>query len=233
MVSFPRVALLGTLVAGLTFVACMDGGESANQNSRSEQRLTDLGLVSGPPMNLVEACKEVARLTSLATVYCPPVVPEGAVTVEEQTGLFGGGREGRATYFFTLTSGSLAGRDPDIRDPLHKGHWVFYAGRPARSVELGVYATRRDARNVPSFVVKGVRAEVLTGDNAGLGWASQSHAIVYWKVGNTGYVVSVHGEANAPLAKAMANGLIREMVGCTPHDVKAQSRLCDWAISAT
>jgi hypothetical protein len=42
------------------------------------ERLARLGLTLGPPANLIEACKRVARQTPL-TVYCPPIVPHGPV----------------------------------------------------------------------------------------------------------------------------------------------------------
>jgi hypothetical protein len=47
-------------------------------NVPARERLARLGLTLGPPANLVEACKRVARQTPL-TVYCPPIVPRGPV----------------------------------------------------------------------------------------------------------------------------------------------------------
>ena len=169
-----------------------------------------LGLSDQPPSALMEACSRVARETRLDAVYCPPVVPEGPVTVDSRSGLFGGSPH---TYWFSLSSSSLANR-PTARDPVESSHWVFYAAQPPARVEVGVNYLGRPADQIPHFAENGVRASVYTGKDAGPGWAVQGHASVYWEFNNVGYVASVHYDESIKIARQIARGLIRLMTRC-------------------
>jgi hypothetical protein len=212
-------------------------------------RLAELGLVRSPPAKLIEACKRVARQTNL-TVYCPPVVPKGPVEapVKRHENAYVFGNEG--TYMLSLQSESLVDRDaakknnPDFPNfpnrprggdyawnALSASHWVVAALRPARLL-------RRNSRQdllFPSgqyeveprhFTVKGVRATVITGDIAAGGLASSAHAIVFWQIGDTGYMASAHFDHQAAVAEQIARGLIKQMVECPPRSPDRRSEMC-------
>lgn len=75
----------GVIGAVLVLSGCLGGddgssprADAASNQLPAEHRLFRLGLVIGPPPNLISACRRVARQTPL-TVYCPPIVPEGPV----------------------------------------------------------------------------------------------------------------------------------------------------------
>jgi hypothetical protein len=201
--------LITALVAALSLGSCGDGDEPAEEGSAGERQLDKLGLAVGPPPNLAEGCEYVASQTSLEW-QCPPVVPAGPVEIHP--GVLK--RQPRLAPFMSLESESL----PTVRDPVHQGHWVIYAGMPAREVRAALYSPRGSPdvgapaeSQVPDFTVDGVRAEVVKGEGPELG-INKDHALVYWQMEGAGYVVSVHGYVNAPIAKEIARGLIRQMV---------------------
>jgi hypothetical protein len=83
------------------------------------------------------------------------------------------------------------------------------------------------------FLVAGVRATVLTHTGSETGQASGHHAIVYWRIAKTAYLASVHAQFDGrfqsrrytPIAKAIARGLINQMVGCSTDPGSAQCGL--------
>ncbi|MEK6273490.1 MAG: hypothetical protein AABM42_12750 [Actinomycetota bacterium] len=181
------------------------------------------GVVSGPPANLIEECKKVARQTKL-TVYCPPVAPEGPVQIQAN-GTWGE----KFSYGLSLRSESLAHSERAFAQRPEEGHWAVVAIRPARlvgkNVDLRVrypHAGRHFGQQRHFITVNGVRATVLTGKTTGAGLVSSDHVIIYWRIGDTGYLASVHdrfpGRASdqsrryAPVAAEIAKGLIRQMV---------------------
>jgi hypothetical protein len=218
----------------------------------SEQRLARLGLVVGPPANLIRACRRVARDTAL-TVYCPPIVPEGPVEAprrrHENAIVFGDERG----YGLSLQSESLV--DPDraraydpqgpritfpnrpregdyVWDPFAAKHWVVAATAPARglveTVDRSVADPPLEFRSRPRrFTVDGIDATLLTGDRAGSGFAGTGHAIVYWTIGDTFHQASVHFDDKAPVAEMIARGLITQMANCDPP-VRSRRRICNW-----
>jgi hypothetical protein len=219
----------------------------------SRERLARLGLTLGPPANLVEACKRVSRQTAL-TVYCPPIVPEGPVEAprqrHENAYVYGDERG----YGLSLQSESLV--DPDkaraydpedppitfpnrprdydfVWDPFAAKHWAVAATAPARvmrnAVDLSVAYPREEFKSKPRHItVKGVEATLLTGDIAGGGFAGSGHAIAYWQIDNTLYQASVHFDDKAPVAEAIARGLMFQMVECVPGSTAHQARVCEW-----
>jgi hypothetical protein len=218
----------------------------------SEQRLARLGLVVGPPANLIRACRRVARDTPL-TVYCPPIVPEGPVEApkrrRENAYVFGDERG----YGLSLQSESLIDPDkaraydpqgPPItfpnrpRDgdyawnPFAAKHWVVAATAPARgiakSVDASIAYPRAEVRSRPRrFTVDGIEATLVTGDLAGSGFAGTGHAIVYWTIGDTFHQASVHFDDKARVAEMIARGLIAQMADCDPS-VPSRRRICNW-----
>jgi hypothetical protein len=168
--------LAGAIGVAFAFSGCLgsDGGSprpvdapSAGPRA-SEPRLARLGLVLGPPPNLIRACRRVARDTPL-TVYCPPIVPEGHVEApkrrHENAYVFGD----EHGYGLSLQSESLVDpgraraydpqgppitfpnrpRDYDyVWDPLAAKHWVVAATRPARGIVKSV--DQRSRTRVPS-----------------------------------------------------------------------------------
>jgi hypothetical protein len=218
----------------------------------SEQRLARLGLVVGPPANLIRACRRVARDTAL-TVYCPPIVPEGPVEApkrrHENAYVFGDERG----YGLSLQSESLI--DPEraraydpqgppitfpnrpreydfVWDPFAAKHWVVGATTPARelveTVDLSVAYPRLEFRSRPRrFTVDGIEATLVTGDVAGHGFAGTSHAIVYWTIGDTLLQASVHFDDKAQVAEMIARGLMAQMAHCDPR-ARSGRRICKW-----
>jgi hypothetical protein len=162
-------------------------------------------------------------------------------------------------YFLSLQSGSLVDRDaarrsnPDFPsfpnrprggdfawNSFAARHWVVAAARPARLVRRSVdqrlhpRSQRAKYESEPRhFTVKGVRATVLTGDIAAGGIASSAHAIVVWRLGDTGYLASVHFDHQAPVAEKIARGLIEQMVDCPPRSRARRSQSCKWVFPTT
>jgi hypothetical protein len=225
----------------------------ASVNLPARERLARLGLTLGPPANLVEACKRVARQTPL-TVYCPPIVPQGPVEAprrRHENAYVYGDEHG---YGLSLQSELLIdperarAYDPDgppiafpnrpkeadfVWDPFAAKHWTVAATAPARvmrnAVDLRAAYPRAEYKAQPQrFTVKGVEATLLTGDIAGGGFAASGHAIAYWQIDNTLYQASVHFDDKAPVAEAIARGLIAQMVECAPGSTPDQSRVCEW-----
>jgi hypothetical protein len=217
------------------------------------ERLAKLGLRLGPPANLVEACKRVSRQTPF-TVYCPPIVPEGPVEAprrrHENTYVYGD----EHGYGLSLQSESLIdpekarAYDPDgppitfpnrprdadsVWNPFAAKHWVVAATAPARltmgAVDPSTENPRAEYKSKPQhFTVKGIEATLLTGDIAGTGLAASGHAIAYWQIDNTLYQVSVHFDDKAPVAEAIARGLMAQMVECGSGSTDQHARVCDW-----
>jgi hypothetical protein len=225
----------------------LSGCLGSEDSSPREDRLAELGLVSGPPANLIEQCKKLARETSL-TVYCPPIVPDGPVEVQAH------GTAAEADwYILGLESKSLADRreakqdNPDfprLRDgprwsPYLARHWVVAGTRRWRSLAGSVdrrvqYPNARShfGQRRNSIIVKGVRATVITGSTAGASFESSEHVIVYWRIGNAGYLASVHYGYHEQVAKEIARGLIRQMVDCAGGLKGDQPNVCQWVVAA-
>jgi hypothetical protein len=234
-----RSLLLAFVLGGLV-VAC-GGDDDAKlrlaphtEGLPGEERLAELGLVVGPPANLIAACKRLARQTRL-TVYCPPVVPEGPVDApkerRENAYIFGDANG----YGLSLQSDSLI--DPGSNhDPLAAKHWVVaataFAKDAARSVDQSVRLPRAGLETLPKrFTVRGVDATLVTGDVAGSGVAGSGHAIVYWRIGDTFNQASVHFDDRAQVAAAIARGLMIQMVECGPVEANSDSELCAWVFA--
>jgi hypothetical protein len=253
--------LAGAIIAGLAFGGCTGDEGDSPRESRSGVPRTEPSasrLVTGPPANLIEACKRVARQTDL-TVYCPPVVPKGSVEAPVKRRGNAGVFADEGSYTLSLQSESLADRDaarkdnpdfPNVPNRPRGGdfawnsfaatHWVVAAARPARLVRRSVdqrlqhpsqgVAYESEPRH---FTAKGVRATVLTGDIAAGGMASSAHAIVYWQLAGTGYLASVHFDHQAPVAVKIARGLIEQMVDCPPRSRAPRSESCKWVFPTT
>ena len=229
--------LAGVIGVACAFGGCLggDGGSPRRVDAAravsfpSEQLLARLGLVVGPPANLIRACRRVARKTPL-TVYCPPIVPVGPVEApkrrHENAYVFGDERG----YGLSLQSESLI--DPGVRDPFAAKHWVVAATAPARrlveSVDASVADPRAEFRSTPRrFTVDGIEATLVTGDLARSGFAGSGHAIVYWTIGDSFHQASVHFDDKARVAEMIARGLITQMVNCDPS-VSSGRRICEW-----
>ena len=240
----PIVVLLLALVSP-PLVGCL-GGEKTDQETDEplapraeglpgEKRLSELGLVVGPPTNLIAACKRVAQETPL-TVYCPPVVPKGPVEApkkrHENAYVYGGPR----TYGLSLQSDSLI--DAGTHDPLAAQHWVVAAWASAEGQAETVdhaarYPREEFTANPKRFTVGGVKATLVTGDRAGTGFAGSGHAIVYWEFDDAFYQASVHFHEKAPIAEAIARGLIVQMVKCTPDRANVDPDICAWVFEGS
>jgi hypothetical protein len=116
---------------------------------------------------------------------------------------------------------------------LQARHWVVAALRPARllrriSREDLLFPGGQYEVEPRHFTVKGVRATVITADIAGGGLASSAHPIVFWQIGDTGYIASVHFDHQAPVAEEIARGLIEQMVECPRRSPDRGSETCQW-----
>ena len=228
--------MAGVIGVALAVSGCLgsDGGSPRRLDAAravsfpSEQRLARLGLVVGPPANLIRACRRVARHTPL-TVYCPPIVPEGPVEAprrrHENAYVFGDERG----YGLSLQSESLIAPG---RDPFAAKHWVVAATAPARgileSVDERVAFPRREFMSSPRrFTLDGIEATLLTGDRARSGFAGSGHAIVYWTIGDTFHQASVHFDDKARVAEMIARGLMAQMANCDPSTPSGR-RICNW-----
>jgi hypothetical protein len=245
-----RLLVTTTAILSLALAGC--GGGSDSTPSRTN-RLAALGLVRGPPANLVANCKGVAKQAGL-TVYCPPVVPKGKVDARLL-----GDRKGnvvsygeRDDYGLSLSSESLTQSPHSFKSDPAEGHWVLAASRPARrSRELIDNRIANPNHHYPQqakhFTVQGIRATVLPVGLASGAFASADHELVYWRIGNAIYLASAHaaffsagrtssGERRtndashhyAPIVEAIARGLIRETAGCRAGDYTPGSAACRW-----
>jgi hypothetical protein len=252
--------LAGVIGAACALSGCLgsDGGSPRRVDAAgivsfpSEQRLSRLGLVVGPPANLIRACRRVARDTALM-VYCPPIVPEGPVETpkrrHENAYLFGDERG----YGLSLQSESLI--DPEtaraydpqgppitfpsrpreadyVWDPFAAKHWVVAATAPARGLVKTVDRSIADPRlefrsRRRRFTLGGIEATRVTGDLAGSGFAGSGHAIVYWTTGDTFHQVSVHFDDKARVAEMIARGLIAQMAYRDPP-ARSGREICNW-----
>lgn len=239
----PSHLFLLVLVSSL-LVGCL-GGENGDETKErlppraealpGEKRLNELGLVIGPPANLIGACKRVAQETPL-TVYCPPIVPEGPVEAPKQRheNAYVYGEE--QTYGLSLQSDSLIGAG--THDPLAAQHWVVAAWASAEgqveTVDNAARYPRAEFQAKPKrFTVDGVGATLVTGDRASTGFAGSGHAIVYWEFDDAFYQASVHFHEKAPLAEAIARGLIVQMVECAPDRANVDSDICAWVFEGS
>lgn len=223
-----------------------------------ERRLGELGLVIGPAANLIAACKRVARRTAL-TVYCPPVVPRGPVQIAKQRkeNAYAFGEE--RLYGLSLQSDSLIDRERERRyerggppvtfpnrpgygdhvwNPLAASHWVAAArtateGAAETVDESAAYPRARFKSSPQRFTVDGVEATLVTGDVAGTGIAGSGHAIVYWQIDDVFYEASVHFDDKARAAKAIARGLIVQMVECGSGRTSGDFELCEWVFEGS
>jgi hypothetical protein len=248
----------GAAIAGAPGVAAavllsVAGCGSDASDSSTDGGLTGLGLVSDPPANLIRGCERVSRQTEL-TVYCPPIVPQGPVEApaHRQGNAYVAGQ--KDSYFLSLSSESLA-RSAGAFNRNHglaEGHWVIAAQRPARLIGESVdrrvqypHAKSYFGQRRRSVTVDGVRATIISGNTTGAGFASSDHAIVYWRIGNTGYLASAHdrfsgsgggagdeSERYVPIVAEIARGLINQMVECPPRSPDPESRSCDWVFPA-
>jgi hypothetical protein len=120
-----------------------------------------------------------------------------------------------------------------VWDPFAAKHWAVAATAPAHvmmnAVDQSATYPRAEFKSKPhDFTVEGVHATLLTGDIAGTGFAGSGHAIAYWQIDNTLYQASVHFDDKAPVAEAIARGLIFQMVECVPDSTAHQPRVCEW-----
>jgi hypothetical protein len=134
----------------------------------------------------------------------------------------------KQSYGFSLTSKELApSAKAFARYPWTEGHWAVSAARPARSMFKAVEYANRCSSKLKScsdrahFTKSGIRATVLTHTRPETPPASGHHTIVYWRIGKTGYLVSVHAqyagrfeERFTPIAEEIARGMINQIGNC-------------------
>jgi len=241
----PIHVLLLVLVSQL-LVGCLGGENGGETEERlapraeglpGEKRLSELGLVIGPPASLIAACKRVAQQTPL-TVYCPPVVPKGPVEAPKQrheNALVFGDEQ---MYGLSLQSDSLIDAETNVGNSLAAKHWVVAATAPAKkvveTVDAGLRYPRAEFKSTPKrFTVGGIKATLVTGDRVVSGFAGSGHAIVYWQIDDVFHQASVHFDDRARVAEAIARGLIAQMVECAPGRADGDLEMCAWVFEGS
>jgi len=199
-------SLIGGAVLLAAVVTGCGGGERQDGGARATA--SRLGLTRALPPTYERVCEDLAAYAPKGAGTCPPLVPGGATEVQdaqpfsERKGL----RDGWVSDF---TARSLR--------PV--GHWRFAVAWSPQVRELLV--TRGVERPVNGGgarsdchwgTVGGERVEAcqVLPYEAG-GGADGDHVAYVWPHGRATYVVSVHGPANGPRARAMMEALIAEV----------------------
>ena len=201
------------VAAGALLVALVSG---CDESSESPDEADGLRRYVPTTRSIVRICEDLRRVTSL-DVYCPPVIPPGEVTIQEN-GTFAD----ENSYAISALSPVLGGPDP-----VHAGHWVVFAGRPAAVIRPQVdNGFRNRARNISTkperFAAAGVNGVLLRGARAGSGLMSRDHVIAYWRHNGIGYIVSVHYQDEADTARHMARAIMEEIAKCEDADESLQ-----------
>jgi hypothetical protein len=177
-----------------------------------------LDLTAGLPRRYREVCAEQRAYAPAGARTCPPLVPDGALKVQT-AGPFSRERRfrgGYSTNFASLSLSRLAGRQVDTNG----GHWRYdVTWTPAvRHLVVDIGVKRPGAADGPSACRASrldrepVEVCQVVGYERG-GGLNGGHVAYVWAHGPVTYVLSVHGRANGPRARAMTRALIEAARG--------------------
>jgi hypothetical protein len=220
--------LIGALLV-LTVAGC-SGDTAAGTTTRaarlpertppvvSEAAAETLRLTRALPDQYRQVCEQQAAYAPADARTCPPLIPMGALKVET-AGPFSRQhryRGGYSTNFASRSLDRLGGKSVETNG----GHWrydVTWKPNVKRlAVVLGV--ERPPAADKPSrcrqTTLGGQRAEVcrVVRHERG-GGLNGGHIAYVWDDQAVTYMVSVHGYANQPRARAMMMALIAKVLG--------------------
>jgi hypothetical protein len=177
-----------------------------------------LGLTRTLPRAYARVCRAQAAYAPPGARACPPLIPEASLEVMT-SGPFS--RQARYRGGFTANLASralnrLGGTDIDTNG----GHWGYVVTwtRAVRRLVVGAGIEHPSAAAAPSrcrrVVVarRPVRACRVVAYERG-GGLHGGHVVYIWDRGRVTYVVSLHGYANEPRARAMMHALIAQRLG--------------------
>lgn len=174
-----------------------------------------LGLTRTLPRAYAGVCRAQAAYAPPDARACPPLIPEAALEVAT-SGPFS--RQTRFSGGFTANLESRAlNRLGSIDIDTNGGHWGYAVTwtRAVRRLVVGVGIERPSAAAEPSscrrvvLARQPVRACRVVAYERG-GGLHGGHVVYIWDRGRVTFVVSVHGYANEPRARAMLRALIAQ-----------------------
>lgn len=187
----------------LAICACSDGDSPDTTGASSAARPTSDLLTSELPRAVERACAQVERTAPRRVITCPTLVPAGPVELER---VEVDSKPDRNLFIYTMSF--VSKRLPlDRNDPntLGDGHWVIEASQPAKLVRTGLFLEPPD--HVAQGTIDNQSVEEVTGIKSPAG-IDAHHAAVVWIDHGVGYLVSVHGDENLNIARALAAGMI-------------------------
>jgi hypothetical protein len=203
----------------VTVVGCGGGHEQARRPaapSASPGHVHDLGLTRKLPAAYRRVCTEQAAYAPAGARACPPLIPHGGLKV-----LYAGrfSKRDRGGYVADFSSSSLSKLGAEHIET-NLGHWHYdVSWAPAarrlfvrRFVERPVNSSRASKCRRLRLGSKRVEAcRVVPYDQGG--GLNGGHIAYVWTHGRVSYVVSLHGYANEPRARAMTHALVGRVLG--------------------
>jgi hypothetical protein len=183
--------------------------------SASPRQAPVLGLTRELPGAYRRVCAEQAAYAPPGARVCPPLVPQGRLNVLTADAFF----NHRDGYLADLASSSLSElRDEHIET--NGGHWhydVSWSPGVRRLAVRDFVERPRGARKASAcrhLRLDGERVEACRVVPYEQGGGLHGGHIAYvWTHGRASYVVSLHGYANEPRARAMTRALIAAVLG--------------------
>jgi hypothetical protein len=175
-----------------------------------------LGLTRELPDAYRRVCAEQAAYAPSGARVCPPLIPQGGVKVM-YAGAFSKRREQRGGYLADLASSSLSDLGDERIETKHWHYDVSWSPAVRRVavrdfVERPVNASEASAcRNLRLGSERVEACRVVPYEEGG--GLHGGHIAYVWTHGRASYVVSLHGYANEPRARAMTRALIAEVLG--------------------
>ncbi len=202
-------------------------GAVSREGTEEEARYEQLGLTVQVPDRLLNACSRAAEETQLKVVYCPPVVPAGAPTIEYASG--------DLSFSGDPPSYGISMRSAGVDDPGSGGHWAVEAAAASADLEDLIVGGIRRARETPDterIQLLGTPATVLRVQQAANTF-HKGHVVVLWRFRNADYLVSLHGHDNEHQARLVARGLVRQMKVCASAGTRETGdEVCEFMIEA-
>jgi hypothetical protein len=177
-----------------------------------------LGLTRKLPAAYRQACREQLAYAPAGARVCPPLIPTGRLKVIDASP-FSKRKAYRGGYLADVSSTALSELDGEHIET-NGGHWHYdVSWTPAvrrllvrRGVERPGSASK--ASECRQVLLGSERVEVCHvvpyEEGGGL---NGGHVAYVWTHGRVTYVVSLHGYANEPRARAMTLALIAEVAG--------------------
>ena len=190
-----------------------DGKKVADVPVVSSGRAAALGLTRKLPAAYQRVCDEQAAVAPAGARVCPPLVPAGSLEVIDADPFSPRPRRGGG-YLADLASPSLS-ELASKRIETNGGHWHYDVSWTTearrllvrRGVEHPANASRASKCRVLRLGGEGVEACRVVPYEQG-GGLNGGHLAYVWRHGPVTYVVSLHGYANEPRARAMTQALM-------------------------